>query len=866
MKTANQLFMPASLFIWQAYLLVWICGSFFAFWPVAALCCLFPLLYGFKKLCTPFRLFLCLLVFISAACLVRSQQGDPTPLSHHVQVEKPLRGTFCGKVSQFQGLADRRVRLLLSDLKPEKGTELKNFPGFCSLTLEEANPFFNMADGLDVCFSGILRQSGSARNFNMETPASFRNKKWTWQAHVSEKASIHISGQPTFFSALREKLRKNFLIALGFNPSSSISDKDWHSPHIQAKAILLALCFGDRRLISTQSWNNFASASLAHSLALSGQHLGIVTLLAILAAYALVWFNPSLFLRTPRPILATILASPLACLYLWIGNSPASLLRAAGMLFLATYFICRKSAFTGMDLLAGTLLCILLLDPLAIFDTGLQLSTLCVALIILFAPCIKRLEAYLPEFSTPLPNRIMRGIIDIFLISLIIQTFLLPLNILNFSIAGLYFPLNLLWLPLLGLFVMPLSFFSLLISILPGDIFTACAYYIGEAAALPCQWLLEFLDWLRSLHFLDEPLVMRPHWLYLPVFAILAPVLAWLMANNKDVIIRKKIIFLLIVALLFLGIPPAMRLASTLGQSLSLDVLDVGQGLSLLLKAPGNMRIIYDAGGSPNPRYDPGKSIVAPFLAANSNPRLDAIINSHPDLDHLEGLLYLLDKLKDGKLFHNGHDAHGSLNKKWLALQQNHDTHVLYAGDSIGIGDSKNGLRLEVIHPPAGLIPSDDGGKTPEFRFSGNDASLVLRLCKGDTGLALLTGDAEKETLEFILKSGKDISARVLIAPHHGSDRSLVEKFYRKVDPQLVLVGCGFQNRWAYPGKKLKSYLATHNIPLLDTGNSGRISVFFEDDGQLSVEEVVTSPSTSSIALWLEKLNAAIFGNEDKKR
>ena len=73
------------------------------------------------------------------------------------------------------------------------------------------------------------------------------------------------------------------------------------------------------------------------------------------------------------------------------------------------------------------------------------------------------------------------------------------------------------------------------------------------------------------------------------------------------------------------------------------------------------------------------------------------------------------------------------------------------------------------------------------------------------------------------------------MAPHHGSDRSFLPEFYAAVRPEIVLAGCGFRNRWGYPGKRLAAWLAARGIPLLDTGSRGRISVEIPREGPLRV-------------------------------
>lgn len=813
------------LMAWQLYLLAWICGSFSAVWPLPALLAFALLFLAAQSLRSAPRALAAIAAFICAFCLISHQisalKEEASKLPAWAQGAGPYKGGFCGKIIQAQGLAGRRVRLVLERLT------LKNHEGalplFCSLTREDDDPFFSPAPGQTVCFKGSVRKNRS----NLNTQNDLLNPAWKtsrieWRAYSAKNSDyFEISGSASALYSLRESLRADFLKALGFKRGRPLSEKDWRSPSVQARAILLALCFGDRRLLSRETGDNFAAAAIAHSLALSGQHLGTAALFAVFIIWLAGARRPEIFLRFPRLFLTAALALPLALLYLWIGNAPPSLLRAAGMLLLLAFLIWRQKAFSGLDLIFGAMLLFALFKPLALFDLGLQLSVLCVLTIILFAPAIARLSSALLKTPKPFSHKLFRRSFEILLVSLLIQAFLLPQSLLHFSNAGLHFPLNLIWLPVLGLFVLPAAFLAVILSAPPGCLPAAAA--AAKAAALPCAALLKLLGAMRARGLLDDLSFVRPHWLFLIIFTILAGSLAWLWAGKSSPAIRQKCLRFIALALALSLIPPALRLAAAFHNDLRIEVLDAGQGLSALIQKSG-VRILYDGGGNPRGGFDPGKNIVAPVLDANAPPRVDAVINSHPDMDHLGGLFHILEAFKTGLLFHNGREAAGEAENRWRLLRSRLNGRELKAGDIIHL--DKKGLELEVLHPTAGAAGRD---------WRGNSASLVMRLTKNGEGLLLLTGDAEKDTLESVLKSGREIKSRVVIAPHHGSDRSFLREFYRRADPELVLAGCAYQNRWGYPGKKLKSFLKEAGVPLLDTGTYGRISAVFDDEGALNV-------------------------------
>lgn len=800
-------------FIWHSYLLIWICGIFASIWPVPSLlaatilCFLSPKLHDLPKFIIICLIF-CSAFYFSTAYFnnLAKEQSSPPVWAVYQAFNKPTR--ICGHVEYTQALPDSRLRILLSNVHPQsqQGSPL---PGLCSWTWEDPQNIVPLP-GQTICINSAIRQAGGFANssaFNIQMLAN----RILWRIwSIKDQGSIEIGGKPATLALWRYELRTKFVKALGSENSNARLS--------QAKAILLALIFGDRSQLNQTTINEFAAATLAHSLALSGQHLCIAGLMALFIATILSKLYPNLFHWHSKFHITAAISIPLAFLYLWIGNFPPSLLRATRMLFFITIFIWRNIPFCGLDLLASALLVIILVHPLAIFDLGLQLSALCVAIIIITAPVLNsRLRIYFQIKRNILFNKYIYHALQILLISFTIQLAILPLSLYYFDNCGIWFPLNLLWLPFLALWTLPLAVAGLIFSTIPINFAQFAASFILDAAALPCELILKLLNILNEKGLLEMPAFLHPHWTTLLAFGLLIITLAWIFGATA--INRKKACSVLVLILFLLCIGPSFRLLSFFDDEISVTALDVGQGQSILLKFPANGRIIIDGGGNNSTRFDPGKNIVGPILANNNAPKLSAIINSHPDLDHLGGLFYLLQKFNVGKLFHNGHSGSSEWQSKWLKEQQSHDTATLYAGDEVILGDPDHNLKLEVLHPP----------RSSERPWKGNAASLVIRLVHNGSGLALFTGDAEKSTLKYLLNNGANLQSKVVFAPHHGSNRSLDTNFYKAAQPQIVAACCGLENRWGYPGKKLKTFLEQSKVPLVDTGNNGKIKVEFSD-------------------------------------
>ncbi len=882
--------------LWQVYLGFWIAGIAAVEWFWPALCCALLLALAEKRLWHTARLALAValvLAGLGAAHWQMSREVQPPVRQSGGQKKAPTR--ICGTVRDVQGLPDNRLRVILAGVAPQPpelppggagavaSDSSAGLPGLTAWTWEK--PLLRPLAGQIACLSRRPRPVRGFANVGLADWGHWwlaRGVQWQiWSR--AERGEPAFFGQGSLSARWREDLRRAFLAALvsgtsdmsaAATPDAAAAGEAAHTekarpapcaeqPELpQGKAILLALLFGDRQYLSQSTLDNFAAATLVHSLALSGQHLAVAGLLGLLCVLATARLHPGLYLARPRAIWVVAAALPPAVVYLWLGNAPASLLRAVCMLFVLAFWLVRGRPCTTPDVLCAALLCITLVSPLSVLDTGLQLSALCVAVIGLCLPWLRRV---LPEADAETTRLQVQGawrrggrwLLRILLISLLIQSALLPLNLLLFGNAGFWFPLNVLWLPVADLLVLPGAVLGLTLAATGLE---SAARVVLDLAALPCQWLTDGLSWLNVHGVLQNPALLRPHWTALPAFAALLAALAF-KAGRPNPLPAARRLLLAGMALLCLG--PLLRAAERFSVETRVSVLDVGQSQAVVIRLPGHLRLLLDGGGSASPRFDPGRALTVPALTCNDAPRLTAVCNSHPDLDHMGGLLYLLRHCSVQALFDNGREGAGARGAEWAELRQALGSRVLAEGDVLTLGDPALELRLEVLHPPrlAAMarrepeeqLPGKEDEKGPKVAktaeeearrapnsdalpgWSGNDASLVLRLTRQGHGLALFTGDVERPVLRRLLASGRDLRAEVLVAPHHGSDRSFLAAFYKAVQPRLVLASCGFQNRYGYPGPRLTAWLAKHGIPLLHTGQSGQITAIWPQDGRLRV-------------------------------
>jgi len=240
---------------------------------------------------------------------------------------------------------------------------------------------------------------------------------------------------------------------------------------------------------------------------------------------------------------------------------------------------------------------------------------------------------------------------------------------------------------------------------------------------------------------------------------------------------------------------------------LHLSFLDVGQGDSILIESPSGQQILIDGGPSPAAvTFALGK--VLPFWDRS----LDLVVLTHPQEDHLAGLIGVLERYQVGLLLDSGEECASEACQRFWELVEVKEIpfRKAEAGMGVELGD---GVRIEVFHPPPVLL-----------RGTGSDVnnnSVVLRVTMGGASL-LLTGDIEEEGERALLASGQPLRSLVLKAPHHGAATSLTPRFLREVAPQLVIISVG-ENKFGHPAPETLAKLS--GFSTLRTDEEGTIEV-----------------------------------------
>lgn len=251
---------------------------------------------------------------------------------------------------------------------------------------------------------------------------------------------------------------------------------------------------------------------------------------------------------------------------------------------------------------------------------------------------------------------------------------------------------------------------------------------------------------------------------------------------------------------------------SSLGE-LRIIACDVGQGDGLLIVTPGGKQVVVDGG--------PGNKMAG--CLSNNMPfwdrTVEVVLNTHPQEDHLEGLVGVLENYKVKTVAVSGIEAKTGFFDAWekdLAIEQAR-IYNPKAGDKVILDNGRNGgVGMEILWPPnykydswALVTPKDL-----------NESSVVFRLSYGQF-CAYFTGDIPMEILETLI----DKPCQVLKIAHHGSKTGTSEKILDSAKPKVVIIQAGKNNRYGHPHKEVLDLLGDSQVQVLRNDLDGEVEV-----------------------------------------
>jgi competence protein ComEC len=236
-------------------------------------------------------------------------------------------------------------------------------------------------------------------------------------------------------------------------------------------------------------------------------------------------------------------------------------------------------------------------------------------------------------------------------------------------------------------------------------------------------------------------------------------------------------------------------------------LLDVGQGLAAVARTRYHT-LVFDTGPRYSEHFNTGEAVVAPFLRSQGISHIDTLVVSHGDNDHLGGAAGLLGQIPAKQILTSAPERLSWIQPEpCLRGQQWH----------------WDGIEFQILHPQSA-------------RERGNNYSCVLRITSGEQRI-LLTADIEQAAEQALLTMGTDeLSATILVVPHHGSLTSSSPAFVAAVKPEHALFPVGYRNRWGFPKPAVMQRYLAQGAQLWDTVQHGALT-FYLGEGPLEQPE-----------------------------
>jgi competence protein ComEC len=525
--------------------------------------------------------------------------------------------------------------------------------------------------------------------------------------------------------------------------------------------VLTGLSVGDQAAIDRDDWALFRATGITHLVSISGLH---VTMLAWLAAAVARWLwrrHPHAALLWPAPLAGRWVGLLVALAYALFAGWGVPAQRTVWMLAVVTLLYSSGRRWPWPLVLLFAAVVVTALSPWALLQPGFWLSFTAVGLLMASNTTTG------PSLQEPSRWRSVCGQVwTRGLRTQVVATVgLAPLSLVFFQQLSLVgFAANLVAIPVISFLVTPLALLGVLLPPLWWVAAKAVALlteFLGFLTAIPgALWTVPAAPWWAQCAALLGAVVLVLPWpwrLRLLAWPLCLP-LCWPHVPR----------------------PPA-------GQ-FELVAVDVGQGTSALVRTQNHL-LVFDAGPQYSVDSDAGERVLLPLLQARGEKRIDTLMLSHRDTDHVGGASALLRSLPVVRLSSSLEQLHPL---HWQAQAQGISSERCVAGQTWWW----DGVRFDVLHP----TPEDYGRV-----LKPNAMSCVLRVQAAaingqGAGSLLLTGDIEQpQEADLVQRQGQTLASSVLFAPHHGSKTSSSTLFVHSTAPKVTVVQAGYRNRFGHP-------------------------------------------------------------------
>lgn len=586
--------------------------------------------------------------------------------------------------------------------------------------------------------------------------------------------------------------------------------------------IFLGLVTGDQGTIDPSTREAFVATGTVHILSISGSHLGLLAVLTFVTArLACRWLPASVLLRLNRSALTpTRLAAcatiPLVSLYALLAGAEVATVRALTMMLLWIVALWIGRPRVLLPVLCASAILTLLADPQALYDVSFQLSYGSVLALAWVLDGRRSTDgAAAPSGDLTKWASLWAHVRQAWWLSLVVTAVTIPMVALHFHQLPWISPLaNLLLLPFSAVLV-PLCLLSAGWTVITGADVLAAAPLIHW-----CLW-----GFAQSVQLLARMPLVDWH-VAAPSVMTLVAYYALVMTVGRSGLAQRRIAAAAGLAVLTLWwmwphrtLPP---------DQVRITMLDVGQGDATLLELPSGETLLIDAGARYD-RYDVGAAVVGPLLWDRGITRLDHVIATHPQLDHVGGLPWVLRHFPVGHYWGNGMARDEVFYRDLQAA-----LHAAQLHERIPTLDEplidRGACRVSAMGQSQGesaasaLTPAAMGGRRDASGSALNNASIVTRLECGPH-IALFPGDTEASGLERMRQGPGIGGATILKVPHHGARSSLHRPWLQTLHLQIAVVSAGAHNQYHHPHPLVVEAYGEEGVRLLRTDQDGAVSI-----------------------------------------
>ncbi len=582
-----------------------------------------------------------------------------------------------------------------------------------------------------------------------------------------------------------------------------------------ALGIFLGIIIGEPGYLDPAVRDAFMATGTVHILSISGSHLGLIAFLSFFLIKSgcrrlpTIWLEQLSRRTTPTRLAAVVTVAPVT-FYTLLAGAEVATVRSLVMIlvFLIAVWLGRPRHL--LLALAGAALLIVSHDPRVLFDISFQLSYMSVLAIALVHRWIGE-EDWEGDPQTRFSRwRLRTWLREYVWITGAVTLVTVPLVAYHFNqIPWLGLAANLIVVPLAGGVLVPLGLSSAVWLLLTGGstlpagplnqaLLNMTAAAVGLLARVPgAEWHVA------------SPTIGGMVAFYLCLLGAVRP-------SSSRGIRWAGSLGLTLLLIWWSWSPRAVPDSDTL----RITFLDVGQGDASLLEFPDGQTVLID-GGATYDTLDMGRAVVAPYLWDRGIRRLDHVIGTHPQLDHVGGLPWILRSFEVGHYWGNGvqrdevfyHRLQEMLRARGLVEEVATEGKILVRSGS---------CRLLVLNPPA----NRPAGRSPTSPTAGgsllNNLSVVTRLDCGPQSF-LFTADVETGALARLMAREDDIRAGVLKVPHHGARSSLDMHWIERVHPDTAIISVGGHNPYGHPAQAVLAAYAGAGVRVLRTDRLGAI-------------------------------------------